>query len=235
MFKIKNYVYILHTTFVSLVKNKSALNLLFIANGISGFSQGISMLAIPWYFSRVQNAVYFNKAYAIITFIVLFFGLYAGTLVDKFSRKNNFLGNSLICGLLLLVIGGIGFYQQQLSELLVVAVFGITMLNYNIHYPTLYAFGQEISVKEDYAKVNSNIEIVGQSTSILSGGIAALMLDGYTLQWENSGLSINIPKWEIWEIFLLNAFTYFVAAALIVRIKYTPIPNKSTYLGIKQR
>ena len=217
------------------MKNRSALNLLFVANGISGFSQGISMLAIPWYFSRVQNAVYFNKAYAIITFIVLFFGLYAGTLVDKFSRKNNFLGNSLICGLLLCIIGGIGFYQQHLSELLVVAVFGITMLNYNIHYPTLYAFGQEISVKEDYAKVNSNIEIVGQSTSILSGGIAALMLDGYTFQWGNTGLSINILKWEIWEIFLLNALTYFIAAALIVRIKYTPVPNKSAYLGIRQR
>lgn len=207
------------------MKNKSALNLLFLANGISGFSQGISMLAIPWYFASLQEATYFNQAYGIITFIVLFFGLYAGTLVDRFSRKNNFLGNSLICGILLCAIAGIGFYHHALSHFWVIAVFAITMLNYNIHYPTLYAFGQEISTREDYGKVNSTIEIVGQSTSILSGGIAALMLDGSTLELGFGGLSIGIPKWEIWEIFMLNAFTYLVAAILIFFIKYTPAIN----------
>lgn len=217
------------------MKNKSALNLLFVANGISGFSQGISMLAIPWYFSRVQDSVYFNKAYGIITLIVLFFGLYAGTLVDRFSRKNNFLGNSLICGALLLVIACVGFYQHSLSSLMVIAVFAITMMNYNIHYPTLYAFSQEISAKEDYVKVNSNIEIVGQSTSILSGGIAALMLDGFTLQVGTTALSVTIPKWEIWEIFMLNAFTYFVAAVLILRIKYTPAKQVLPYTTILYR
>jgi DHA3 family macrolide efflux protein-like MFS transporter len=207
------------------LKNKSALHLLFTANGISGFSQGISMIAIPWYFASVQETTYFNQAYGFITFLVLFFGLYAGTLVDRFSRKNNFLGNSLICGILLLFIALLGFYQQGLNHFWVIAVFAITMLNYNIHYPTLYAFGQEISAKEDYGRVNSNIEIVGQSTSILSGGIAALMLDGSTLDLGFGGLSIAIPKWEIWEIFMLNAFTYLVAATLIFFIKYTPIIN----------
>jgi len=215
------------------VKNKLALNLLFTANGISGFAQGISMLAIPWYFAN--NTPYFNKAYGLITIGVLFFGLYAGTLVDKYSRKANFLGNSLVCGFLLLTIAGVGFYQNCLNDILVVAVFGITMFNYNIHYPTLYAFGQEISAVEDYAKVNSNIEIVGQSTSILSGGIAAVMLEGVTINLPIIDYSIIINSWNIWEIFLLNAGTYFLAASLILFIKYQPTPKHAQHSKIFDR
>ena len=215
------------------VKNKLSLNLLFTANGISGFAQGISMLAIPWYFAN--NTTYFNKAYGLITIGVLFFGLYAGTLVDKYSRKANFLGNSLVCGFLLLAIAGVGFYQNGLNDILVVAVFGITMLNYNIHYPTLYAFGQEISSVEDYAKVNSNIEIVGQSTSILSGGIAAIMLEGVTINLPIINYSIVISSWNIWEIFILNAGTYFLAATLILFIKYQPIQKNTQHLQIFER
>ena len=215
------------------MKNKLALNLLFTANGISGFAQGISMLAIPWYFAN--NTPYFNKAYGLITIGVLFFGLYAGTLVDKYSRKANFLGNSLVCGFLLLTIAGVGYYLNGLNDILVVAVFGITMFNYNIHYPTLYAFGQEISAVEDYAKVNSNIEIVGQSTSILSGGIAAVMLEGVTINLPIIDYSIVINSWNIWEIFLLNAGTYFLAASLILFIKYQPIPKHAQHRKIFDR
>jgi DHA3 family macrolide efflux protein-like MFS transporter len=215
------------------VKNKLALNLLFTANGISGFAQGISMLAIPWYFAN--NTPYFNKVYGLITIGILFFGLYAGTLVDKYSRKANFLGNSLVCGFLLLAIAGIGFYQNGLNDVLVVAVFGITMLNYNIHYPTLYAFGQEISSVEDYAKVNSNIEIVGQSTSILSGGIAAVMLQGVIINLPIINYAIVISSWNIWEIFLLNAGTYFLAATLILFIKYQPKQKHAQHLQIFDR
>lgn len=216
-----------------LVKNKLALNLLFTANGISGFAQGISMLAIPWYFTRIHANSYFNIAYGIITIAVLFFGLYAGTLVDRFSRKSNFLGNSLVCGVLLLGISCVGFYQQSLSEFLVVAVFGITMLNYNIHYPTLYAFGQEISTPEYYAKVNASIEVVGQSTSIISGGIAAVMLEGG--DFSVAGINVAFQPWTIWEIFLLNAITYFIAVALIALIRYTPVPLKHVETSVYQR
>lgn len=191
------------------------------------------MLAIPWYFARTQSTSFFNFSYGIITMVVLVFGLYAGTLVDRFSRKNNFLGNSLVCGTLLLLIAATGFYQQQLSDLLVVMVFGITMLNYNIHYPALYAFGQELSEARDYARVNANIEVVGQSTSILSGGIAALMLEGVRISvW---GIDVELTPWPVWEIFLLNACTYFIAAGLILLIRYVPVVKTPVETNIWQR
>jgi MFS transporter, DHA3 family, macrolide efflux protein len=212
------------------VKNNKSLFLLFTANGISGFAQGISMLAVPWYFARTLQSDYFNISYGLLTVVVLVFGLYAGTLVDRFSRKKSFMVNSLVCGLL---IGGIslgGYLNHELSNFLIVAVFGITMLNYNIHYPTLYAFGQEISHPDDYGKVNMNIEIVGQSSSIFSGAFAAILLEGiHSGKGKLFGFEMNFPfeinRWEIWEIFMMDAVTYFIAVALIWMIKYQENPK----------
>ena len=218
------------------VKNKQSLNLLFTANGISGFAQGISMLAIPWYFTKSQSGTYFNVSYGIITAIVLFFGLYAGTLVDRFSRKANFLGNNLVCGILILAISILGYINGALDDFWVMAVFGITMLNYNIHYPTLYAFGHEITEPQYYNKVNSNIEVVGQSTSILSGAFAALLIEGVASgKGKLFGFEVNmpfeIPRWEIWEVFMLNTVTYFIAAAVVIMIRYTPVKQAKVELG----
>jgi MFS family permease len=117
--------------------NRNSLWLLFTANGISGFAQGVSMLAIPWYFARSGEMSYYNTCYGIITFLVLFFGLYAGTLVDKYSRKANFLVSNLVAGFVLLAIAAVGFYSGSLPDILVISVFAVTMLSYNIHYPTL--------------------------------------------------------------------------------------------------
>jgi DHA3 family macrolide efflux protein-like MFS transporter len=218
------------------VKNQKSLNLLFTANGISGFAQGISMLAIPWYFTKSQSGTYFNVSYGIITAFILFFGLYAGTLVDRFSRKANFLGNNLICGGLILIIAIMGYINNSLSDFYVMAVFGITMLNYNIHYPTLYAFGHEITEPEYYNKVNANIEVVGQSISILSGAVAALLIEGVAEgKGKLFGFEVQMPfeirRWEIWEIFLVNAITYFMAAWLVMLIRYTPIKHTTVELG----
>lgn len=207
-------------------QNQKSLALLFVANGISGFAQGVSMLSIPWYFAKNNNTQIFNYSYAALTFFILFFGLYAGTLVDKFSRKNNFLVTSLICGVLIFSISLVGYANKQLPPFLIIAVFAITMLNYNIHYPTLYAFGQEISKPEQYKLVNSNIEIVGQSTSILSGGFAAILLDGFEL---NLALfNLKIEAWQIYDVFMMDAITYFIASLLIYLIPYTPSILKIT-------
>lgn len=186
------------------------------------------MLAIPWYFASRGASHYFNTGYGLLTIVILLFGLYAGMLVDRYSRKMNFLITSLVCGIIILAIASIGYINGSLPDLLVMAVFGITMLNYNIHYPTLYAFGQEITEPQFYQKLNSNIEIVGQSTSILSGGFAALLLEGVSagkvsLFGVQCYMPFAIPRWEIYDVFMMDAVTYFIAAILIIFIKYKPV------------
>ncbi len=213
------------------MKNTKALYLLIAANAVSGFAQGISMLAIPWYFSDVLNqSSTFGAIYGFATFLSLFWGLYVGTLVDRYSRKKIFLALTAVGGTVVTTIALIGFYLGEVPTILAGVVFCSTMFIYNVHYPTLYAFGQEITEKKDYGKINSIIEIQGQSTSVLSGAFAAILITGVNTEFLASiGLdgifSFSIKPWKLHEIFLLDACTYFVAFILILLIKYTPVKN----------
>lgn len=210
------------------MKNKKALYLLFAANGISGIAQGISMLAIPWYFTSIINdSETFGLIYATTTIVTLFWGLYAGTLIDRYSRKLVFLSICVVSFILLFGVSLAGFYLGEVPIYLIALVFCFTIFNYNIHYPTLYAFGQEITEKENYGKTNSLIEIIGQLTSIVSGVFAAVLLTGVNKDFLNQVglgfLSFNVDPWQLHEIFLLDALTYVAAFVLILFIKYTPI------------
>ena len=217
------------------MKNKQAIYLLFLANIISGIAQGISMIAIPWYFVKiVSRPDVFANAYLLITFLTLFWGLYAGTLVDRYSRKNLFIIINIVCGVL---IAGIAFYGIQISflpDILVLMVFGITIFNYNIHYPNLYAFGQEITEPSNYGKLNSYIEVQGQVTSVLAGAFAAILLTGTTNKSLDIGglsfsLSFDIQPWKIYEIFLLDAATYVAVIFIFIFMRYKKIANEKIH------
>ena len=219
------------------MQNKSALYLLLSANAVSGFAQGISMLAIPWYFSDIlDSSSTFGTIYGIATFLTLFWGLYVGTLIDRYPRKNIFLLISLIGAIIIGSIAGSGFYFGEVPLILIGVVFCTTLFIYNVHYPTLYAFGQEISEKENYGKMNSFIEVQGQATSVISGAFAAVLITGVdehflTSIGLNEVIELNIKAWSIHEIFLMDALTYALAFILILFIKYKPIIKEKVHLG----
>lgn len=201
------------------MKNKKALYLLLGANAISHLAQGISMLSIPWYFAKhLDAASTFAVIYSVTTFLTLFWGLYAGTLIDRYPRKNIFITICAVSAILLLSVSASGYINGETHQYLVALVFCFTIFNYNIHYPTLYAFGQEITEPQYYSKTNSLLEIMGQSTNVLSGAIAILLLEGVNV--ELGGLSIQIDAWPIHKIFLTDGITYIIAMFLISRIKY---------------
>ena len=219
------------------MKNKKAISLLFISNIISGFAQGISMIAIPWYFVEiVERQEVFATAYILITFATLFWGLYAGTIIDRYSRKKIFILINIACGLIIGSVAISGFFTSNMNDLLVILVFATTIFNYNVHYPNLYAFGQEITEKSNYGKLNSYIEIQGQSTSILAGAFAALLLTGTTNKSMNLGgftftFPFEIQPWEIHEIFLMDAITYIIVILIFMQIKYTRIVKDKIEIG----
>ena len=219
------------------MKNKQAIYLLFLSNIISGLAQGISMIAIPWYFIEIiDNSEYFSFSYIIITIATLFWRIYAGAIIDRYSRKKIFILTNIVCGCFIGSIALYGIYNSYLSELLVVSVFAITIFNYNIHYPNLYAFGQEITEQKNYGKLNSYIEVQGQTTSVLAGAFAAILLTGTTnknleIAGFNFILPFNVEKWQIYDIFLLDAFTYLAVIAIFSFIKYSPIKIEKTHTG----
>lgn len=203
--------------------------MLFSAHMVSSFAHGITMLAIPWYFtSVVSESGLFGKVLAMATLLSLFWSLYAGTLIDRYPRRNIF-WISAICGMVF--IGAIATYGGLSGSMPILAValaFIITFFGYNIHYPNLYAFTQELAARGDYGRVNSIIEVVGQSTSVLSGGVGALLLSGTVSgNLDLMGITVSFPfdvrPWELWEIFALDAAAYGAAACIIPFIRYERI------------
>ncbi|PCJ89518.1 MAG: MFS transporter permease [Flavobacteriales bacterium] len=218
------------------MKNKSALHLLLTANVVSGFAQGISMIAIPWYFiDMLGKGSLFAMITAGITIVSLFWSLYAGTLIDRYLRKNIFLTINVIGFFILGSVAVSGFANGEIPIWLVAAVFCFTLLNFQIHYPNLYAFGQEITEKKNYGKTNSLIEIQGQATNMISGGFAVFLLVGVdekTMEiFGLESLNLHIEPWALHEIFLLDACTYFVAFFIVIFIKYIPIKKLEVHTG----
>lgn len=208
------------------MENKRALFLLFASHVVSSFAQGITMISIPWYFASViDESVVFGQVLAGATFVSIIWSLYAGTLIDRYPRKNIFLVASLI-GLVVLSCAGIyGEINQEAPIWLVAFIFVFTFFGFNIHYPNLYAFSQQLAARGDYGRINSILEILGQSTNVLSGAFGAILLSGTTAGSLNMlGAEILFPfeieAWTIWEIFLLDASTYGLAACIIPFIKY---------------
>jgi MFS transporter, DHA3 family, macrolide efflux protein len=225
------------------MQNKKALSLLLSANIVSGFAQGISMLAIPWYFTSIAGkASLFATIYAVVTFASLFWNLYAGTLIDKYPRKNIFIYVSMVCGIILLSVAASGYINNNIPLWMVALVFITTMFNYNIHFGALYAFGQELSQPSQYGKISSYLEIQNQVTSVFSGAFAALLLTGV-----EEGKSINLagidfimpfhfPQWKLQDIFLLDGITYVIAIVLVMMINYIPTNIRPTdYSSIPER
>jgi hypothetical protein len=100
---------------------------------------------------------------------------------------------------------------------------------------TLSLHTYELSTKEWILHVTAKVE-KGQSSSILSGAFAALLIEGVSQgNGKLFGFAVNMPfeikRWDIWEIFMLNAFTYFIAAVLVMMIKYTPIKQVNVQVG----
>ncbi len=191
------------------------------------------MLSIPWYFASIINeTIVFGQVLAFATFVSIFWSLFAGTLIDRYPRKNIFLIASLVG---FVVLGSAGLYGEIYQEApiwLVAAIFVFTFFGFNIHYPNLYAFSQQLAARGDYGRVNSMIEVLGQSTNVLSGAFGAVLLSGtaggsLNMLGAHISFPFEIEQWTIWEIFLLDASTYAVAACIIPFIKYVdsnPLP-----------
>lgn len=216
--------------------NRTAIILLFIANAISGVAQGISMIAIPWYFAQENALIKFGWVYILATVLSLFWVPVSGSIIDKYDRRKIFLVLTAVVGLSLLSIAAFGYWNEGLAWYIVGLVFILTFLNYNIHYPCLYAFVQEITESHKYARMSSLLEVIGQITTITAGAGATLLLEGS----ENGVMNIftiplhigfDIQAWEIYEIFLLDASTYFVAFIIIFFIRYVSLKERKIETG----
>ncbi len=216
--------------------NKRAIILLFIANSISGVAQGMTMFAIPWFLAKEGGGTAFGYLYAAITLVSLAWGPYSGTLVDKHDRKKVFLVLNLVMGILLCLVAAFGFSNGGVPWAMVGFVFMATFMNYNLHYPNLYAFSQEITEPEHHQKITSYLEIQGQVASVLAGAGAALLMEGTinghsTIFGFRLDLGFDIKAWSIQKVFLVDGMTYFASFLIIWFIRYKSLAERSNESG----
>ncbi|HYG50543.1 MAG TPA: MFS transporter [Flavobacteriales bacterium] len=212
--------------------NASALNRLIAANAISGFAQGISMIAIPvWFINVLGIKEVYNQLFLYVTLAVLIWGPYAGTLVDRYNRKWLFFVLNIVGTVVLLTASVQGFMDGLTNNFLVSTVFVFTILNYNLHYPALYAFTHELISEKDYGNVSSRIEIQSQVTSMLAGVAAAMVLSGITY----NGV-VYLRPWPLHYVFLVDGLTYVISAFIIFTITYTPVKKDAVDMsGLLER
>lgn len=208
------------------MKNKKAIRTLILANAISHFAQGISMMAIPWFFiHHLQEKEIYNLIFVGVTAATFFWSPYAGTIVDRYPRKNVLVGLMSVGACILLSTATYGMWDGEIMIGALALIFGFTILNYNLHFPALYAWTQEMTTSKNYGRVNSILEIQGQATTMMAGGVGVFLLQGLTnenmLEWGlDFQLGFEIQPWSIYEIFLMDGITYLIAIALILSIRY---------------
>lgn len=207
------------------MRNITAIRLLLLANFISGIAQGISMIAVPLYFSTQGQSNWFGVAYMLITIVTLFWAPYAGTLVDKLNRKHIFIGLNIVIGLSIGTIALYGWLSGSMPPTLAALVFGLTFWNYGLHYPCFYAFMQEITEPEHYGKIASYIEVQSQLAAASAGALGSFLLIGGDYGW------IAIEAWELYHVFAFDALTYLVALGIILLLKFVPIAERPTEVG----
>jgi len=175
------------------------------------------MIAVPWYFTGILGeSSLFGVIYLVITIVTLFWGFYAGTLVDKYDRQKIFIVISVAGFLALALVSGAAHINGQMHWILAALAFTTTIFIYNLHYPNLYAFAQEITEPRHYSKITSYIEIQGQMTFAIAGALAAILLGGTEGGAINLfGFKLPVPfdleAWSLKEVFLLDMATYLAA------------------------
>ena len=185
-------------------------------------AQGLTIIAIPWYFTDELNlSSQFSLLYGLVTLIGLFWGLYAGVIIDTCNRKKILLYINWISMFIFGAIGTSKYFLGTLNPFLIFFGFATCSFYYTIFFPNLYALAQELTQKKEYIKINSLIEVFFQTTSIIAAIMCGLLLSGSETLFEYFNWTFfEFQKWTINEIFILNSILYFITATLLTWIPY---------------
>jgi MFS family permease len=183
----------------------SRLYKLLAANTFSSVGTGITMLSIPWLLIQKRGGeALFGYITLTMTIIMFILTPYTGMMIDRFSRKTILLAGEAIGFLIVSIFALLGLSSVEYETWHLAALYASGSLYYFLFYPTLFAFNQELFDRSQYKQLNGILEIQGQLATVLSGGIASILMTKAALHW----------------ILLLDAFTYIVAIYCLWTIPY---------------
>jgi MFS family permease len=188
----------------SLYRDRRLYHLL-IANTFSSVGTGMTLLSIPWLLVQKSGGETLF-GYITLTMTIMMFILtpYTGVMIDRFSRKTILFAGEALGFTITTAFAFMGFagIEYQIWHLAILYASGV--LYYFLFYPTLFALNQELFDRSQYKQLNGILEIQGQLATVLSGGIASILMAKVALHW----------------ILLLDVCTYLVAIYCLWKIPY---------------
>ncbi len=185
------------------IKN-SNFRKLFLSNLFSGVGQGMTMIGISWYMIELTGTARLLGSTMIISAILtLLIGPFAGTMIDRFSRKA-ILQFEQLAGFTVLLTVSVWGWLGTYSEWMMVFIYLSSIFIFYMHESAQSAFVQEIFEPKLYGSINSFLEIENQTALVLSGALAGILLE----------------KFGLHVVLILNALAYFLAFLNLLGINY---------------
>ncbi|NHM31818.1 MFS transporter [Neobacillus terrae] len=175
------------------------------ANILSSIGSGITMTAVPWLLiSKVEGGTLFGYITIVMTVINFLTTPIIGHVIDQYPRKNILLLGEILGFFLLLFFALEGIMGVNYELWHYIVLYGSASFYYNLFYPAIFAFNQEIFEPAAYRPLSGAMEIQGQLSSVISGALAAALLSRIDLHW----------------LLLFDAATYLSAFLLFYKIPY---------------
>jgi len=178
---------------------------LLVANITGSIGSGVTIIAVPWLLVNRSGGDQIYGYTTLGTTLVLFlFMPYYGAWLDQHSRKTMLLAGELFGFTATLTMSAWAFFSGRVAVWQLIVSYCCGMLYYTLHYPAKYAFLQQTIDRKHYQSLTGLLEIQGQAASMLSGGLAGLMID-------------RVP---LWLILLIDASTYLFSFAVQSTLPY---------------
>lgn len=186
----------------------------------SGVGTGITIFAVPWFLIRqtwepveigmgafsatiVNGQQLYGIAMIAVTMAAAVIAPFWGVWLDRLSRKSLLVGCELygfVTVSLFVVLGWLHGTQTWHY----VALYTLAVLYFTTYYPTRFALVQQVFERRHYGAINGALEIVSQSAMVMTGAIAAALIELVGFQ----------------AILVIDAATYLFGGLLLLTVPY---------------
>ncbi|RED51339.1 MFS transporter [Aestuariispira insulae] len=174
------------------------------ANLLTSMGYGIALIAIPWLLiNQPGGEARFGFIAFLAYFLIFLTGPFLGVFIDRYDRKRVLVAFRLVMLLILAAMLLLAPAGDNAISWLLSAYFMLSSLFLMLNQGARTAFIQENYDPKSYQALNSVIEIEGQLAAVITGGVAALMLD----------------RWSLAEIILVNMALFAGSTVLVGLLK----------------
>jgi MFS family permease len=180
----------------------------FLSETISTFGTGMLFIGINWYVRESSGS---NAAVGLVLSLAILSGFVvfplAGTVADRFPRRSTLLVLNLTRALLFAAFLAASLLGPLNFRLIYALVAG-NGIGFAFSVPVSRSFLQEIVEREQLVAGNALMEMSMQAGAFVSAGLAGMLLE-----------AVGIPV-----VFAAATFTQLLAALLLSRVRYRPLP-----------